>query len=58
MVDDLRGAAGEGVGGRLAEDVAHVGAGRDQELTAAHPDLKGLSEGRGKVEKREMRIVV
>ena len=41
MVDNLGGAARERVGRRLSEDVAHVGAGRDHELTATHPDLWG-----------------
>ena len=38
-VDHLGGAAGEGVRRRLAEDVAHVRARRDQDLAAAGPHL-------------------
>ena len=39
VVDDARRAAGERVGRRFPEDVAHVRAGRDLQGTAAHPDL-------------------
>ena len=39
VVDNLGRAAGERVRGRLAEHVAHVRAGGDQELAAASPNL-------------------
>jgi hypothetical protein len=39
VVDNVCRAARERVGSRLAEDVTHVGAGRDQENAAARPHL-------------------